>query len=164
MTKKEIEQLFNEKEDMIYHWIEDGKTPVWISNFLGISYNNFLKGMKILGVTYEEIKEQINIEKNNTSFLNENIDFLLNCLIRNVTFDDVVDKLKVTDIESFEKLLYENGITLDGMAICKKKKGSKGEQRIREILNDYNVSFKEQYCFKDCIFPESNRCAIRRYL
>lgn len=40
---------------------------------------------------------------------------------------------------------------------------SKGEEKINQILTKYRISFKTQYYFEDCRFPETNRLAYFDY-
>lgn len=159
MTQKEFKKIIEEKKNYIFSWIDNNKSELWISMMLGISVTDTEKILKIIQPEYQNYISNQKLVENNSSFIENNYELLIQNLTNNISLEETAKSLKMTPSE-LNKTLIPYGIILNGMQKYqivkdKMKKGSNGEQTIRKILNLYNISFKEQFTFSDCIFPDT---------
>ena len=156
MARQNLDILIQNNKEQILKWIEERKSKTWIAETLKCDRGSFRKALERNGINYKGQQGDPKFDIQGKQF-------------GNLIVLKPVDKSELTESQKLQKGIYwyckcikcgktsiVRGIALrSGNTIGDGCERSKGELKIKNILEENNILYKKEFSFLDCIITSN---------
>lgn len=153
MARQNLDILVQENKEQILKWIEEKKSKTWMAQTLKCDRGCFREALKRNGINYEGQQGGPDYSIQGQQFGNL------------IALEPIIDRTKLSSLQQKYKGLYWKcqcnkckGITIvkgtvlrTGVRLGDGCERSKGEFKIKTILDENKIPYIKEYTFSDCI-------------